>query len=192
MQNLANLTFEIEPFPRNHKEYEIIMAYAPSLEPKKQENIMLTASNAFVFIGSLDSSTFKQVASTLYNAYNKETDKSLLSIKQLEERLKVDYPSMINPMFNNGLGEAKSTLMALRNLAGHSDIGLKIDYSMLNNSSIWINDKPEKLYETLQSLSCAYLKKVERVYAALAKEVSLVNGTSTKTSEIYLQNMLDI
>lgn len=172
MQHLSELTFNKLPMPSgsDKKDQEMFNAIH-EIEPFRKEDVLLFSSKAFIEINNLDASLFKQTISTLYDKYDKDTDRVKMKIPSLENHLQKDFPRVHNALFNNGLGTAKRTLMDLRNTAGHSDLGMKIIYYGLGNPTVWVGQDQKDLYPLLSDLAHAYLNKAETVYTALSREV---------------------
>lgn len=189
MQHLSKLMYDKFPSPSSRLEMEEFYKIANNMEPHRKEDILLFASNAAIQIDNLDASLFKQAAGTLYNKYNKETDKLTIKIPSLKERLASEYSSIHDALFNGGLQEKKDTLKQLRNTAGHSDLGFKIEYGVFENPAVWINNEQKDLYSILQDLSLAYLEKGRGFYSVLAHE-TLTRSNVEVPVKNFITNML--
>lgn len=178
MQYLASLIYKEDFFNTlSRKEKRNLLSGVIRLdEGYRRDDIMLFSSNSFIGLNNLDSSLFKQVASTLYNKYNKEKDSVEIKIPVLQIRTKEEFPEVYAALFQNDLHEEKSIMMNLRNTAGHSDLGSKVNYYSLGNPTLCIDGKQEDLYSVLQNLSFCYLKKAQKVYNALGREVRKKQG----------------
>lgn len=172
MQHLTANIYDPEPIPKRHDDFIRFQNYVILNSRLREEDIILFSSTSLIFLNSLSSNLYKQTMSTLYNQYDKTTDRAQITIPQLEKKLSNDYPCVHATLFNTGLENEKKILSELRNIAGHSDLSLKMDYMALGNPRIWISGELIELYPLLNKLSTTYLQKATNVYNQLAKTTS--------------------